>query len=258
MDWSLDRLIEELAEGSQRPVYPYVVASVERRPDGGHAQFGTSPNFQGGLLTLCACKHHMRCGSQFRHPGGVWVAGITAAGVGGGGGRYLFYLMLVGMRADSQVEMWEQLPYDVRDAKSASRHPLGDLFEPRRLGLTGEARYRVENYRPPCPDHDHAAGDPPHWFSDVDTRYGTRRPVLLAGNPQRSWLWSRPMIRLQESSSGPLPRTPQSSETLAGFLDRLQGERLADERLEQARRDDPDLQRRVRERIAEPRRERGW
>jgi Nucleotide modification associated domain 3 len=173
-------------------VYPYVVASVERRPDGGFAQFGTSPNFQGGVITLCACKHHMRSGARFRDPSGVWVAGISGAGVGGTSGRHLVYLMLVELRADSQAEMWERLEPDTREAKSASRHPLGDLYEPLRPVLAGDARYRVHHYRPPCIGHVHAAGS---WYSDIDIKYGSRRPVLLAGDPAQSWLWSRPAIR---------------------------------------------------------------
>jgi hypothetical protein len=224
LDWSLERLIGELAYGPPRPVYPYVVASVERRPDGRFAQYGTSPNFQGGVVTLCACKHHMRSGSRFRDQDGVWVAGVTGAGIGGRGRRHLFYLMLVAARADSPAEMWDRLASEVREAKSASRHPLGDLYEPRCAGLTGDDRYDVTNYRAPLANHDHAAGSPPYWHADIDVRYGQRRPVLLAGDPHRSWLWSRPMIRLRESSSRRLPRTPATSDSLSGFLDRLQPE----------------------------------
>src|SRR5438876_941385 len=41
------------------PVYCYVVDSIEDA-DRRYLQTGCSPNWQGGLITLCSCKHGMR------------------------------------------------------------------------------------------------------------------------------------------------------------------------------------------------------
>jgi Mrp family chromosome partitioning ATPase len=222
MDWSFDELARAVLEDAQCPVYSYVVATVDRRPDGGFAQFGNSPNLQGGIVTLCARKHQLRSSTRLRDSTGVWIAGLTGAGVGLHGHRHLFYLMFAEIRAESQAEMWEHLGPETCAAKSATRHPLGDLYEPVREGLRGEARFMVDNYRPPCANHSHAAGNPPEWHKDIDVTYRAGRPILLAGDPQRSWLWSQPLIYLRETR--PLSRNPAGSPTLDGFLDRLQPE----------------------------------
>jgi hypothetical protein len=39
--------------------YTYVISSVRHR-DNRFIQTGSGPNFQGGFITLCTCKHHMR------------------------------------------------------------------------------------------------------------------------------------------------------------------------------------------------------
>jgi hypothetical protein len=97
---------------------------------------------------------------------------------------------------------------------------LGELYEPVRDGLSGEERFRVANYRQPCVGHSHEST----WHHDIDTMYGGRRPILLGGDPARSYGWSRPTIRLYEPEER-LPRNPRSSDTLESFLQRLRAER---------------------------------
>jgi hypothetical protein len=190
---------------------------VRLQEDGSFAQYGNSPNFQGGVITLCACKHRMRTAAHLRNDADVWVAGITSSGLPSvHGRRYLFYLMLIHQRADSQAEMWERLPREARQAKSASKHRLGDVYEPRRAGLSGDGRFMVDNYRQPCKEHVHRDGN--HWHLDVNYP-GNRRPVLLTGDPERSYLWTRPSIWLEERH--PLPRNPRASATPQHFVDRL-------------------------------------
>jgi hypothetical protein len=219
-DLSLQELRDGLADAPEARVYPYVVATIDRLPDGRFAQRGSAPNFQGDLITLCTCKHQLRASSTMRDPHGVWIAGTTRGGLGGPG-RHLFYLMFVRDRYESHARMWESLGPRTRDAKAASLHPLGDLYEPLHLDLAGDAQFDIVNYRPPCKGHTHGDGSPPEWHHDVDATYHSgRRPVLLAGDPRRSWLWTRPMIRLREQR--PLPRNPASSESVSGFLDRLE------------------------------------
>ncbi len=153
--------------------------------------------------------------------------------------------------------MWELLERDARDAKNACHHRLGDLYEPRRAGLTGAARFDPGNYLPPRPDHSHACGRSDEWRDDIEVRYHGRRPVLVAGDPIQTFMWSCPEIWLDEGT-GPLPRNPAHSETLDAFLGRLRTDRPSHAQLEAARAKDPDLQRRVLERRARRLAERGW
>jgi len=41
-------------------IYFYVMTSIIRK-NGMMVQKGTGPNFQGGYISLCTCKHFMRC-----------------------------------------------------------------------------------------------------------------------------------------------------------------------------------------------------
>ena len=135
------------------------------------------------------------------------IAGITRSGlVDGRRCRYLFYLMYVPVtnRFRSQTEMWESLPPETRQAKSAADSPLGDLYEPLRDGLRGEAALAVENYQPPCSEHGHFREDT--WHKDINERYRSGGPYMLKGDPDHSFLWTRPAIRLNETL--PLPREP--------------------------------------------------
>jgi hypothetical protein len=54
---------------------------------------GCSPNVHGAVITLCNCKLYMRAAEYFHDPRGVWVAGVTIAGLTSKHRRYLFYLM---------------------------------------------------------------------------------------------------------------------------------------------------------------------
>ena len=203
-------------------MYVYVVATVEWR-DGQFVQSGNSPNFQGGLITLCVCKHFMRTDPTFRNRVPVWVAGITSSGkVDGRRCRHLFYLMFVppDSHFGSQAEMWESLPRATREAKSASRSPVGDFYEPLSEGLRGKATFLVENYRPPCDRHGHLAGNT--WCKDIDSNYGGRRgrPDLLKGDPRYSYLWTLPSIRLEELAVR-LPGNPHGYRSTKEFLDDL-------------------------------------
>ena len=189
-------------------MYVYVVETVDLRGRR-FAQSGNSPNFQGGVVTLCACKHQMRSWAAFGRSGQpLWIAGVTRSGlVDGRRCRYLFYLMYVPLthRFRSQAEMWESLPPETRQAKSAAFSPLGDIYEPLHEGLRGEAALAVENYRPPCSEHGHLREGT--WPEDINKRYRYGgRPHMLRGDPDHSFLWTRPAIRLNESL--PLPREP--------------------------------------------------
>lgn len=221
LDRPLEALKASLRDAPQAAVYPYVLSTIDRQPDGTVIHTGGSPNFQGGVITLCACKHRMRTAPRVHDGGGVWIAGVTNAGVIPGQGRHLFYLMYVAQRFASHADIWASLPPMVRDAKSASRSVFGDIYEPTSPTLHGEDRYDANNYRQPRPGHVHLGGEPPNWHKDINyPPTGARRPALLLGEPNLSFLWTRPVIGLYESRR-PLPRTIAVSESLSDFLDRL-------------------------------------
>lgn len=145
LDFTLEQLVGALREGPRGDVYVYVVRTVDLR---GRlfAQCGNSPNFQGGVVTLCACKHKMRSSPVFGRSGRpLWIAGITRPGlVDGRRCRHLFYLMYLPTthRFASQAEMWESLPPETCQAKSAAFSPLGDLLRAAARRAPGRSRAR--------------------------------------------------------------------------------------------------------------------
>jgi hypothetical protein len=212
---SLARLLPLAEEGSPGCVYAYVVSTVERYDDR-FVQCGCGPNFQGGVITLCTCKHHMRAGRDADDWQGVWVAGLT-------GSRepfrqnWLVYLMRVERASLSHYDLWNALPPTVRWSKAAHRHVHGDVFQP----VHGTARvhdpdlrFCPEGYVPPHPEHVHRKGN--EWFKDVRLDFGRPAP-LLVGDPARSFVWTRPAIYY---AGGRHPRTRKWA-TLSAFLGEL-------------------------------------
>lgn len=108
-------------------------------------QTGTGPNFQGGYITLCTCKHRMRASLPRKEWEGKWVADLTS--VKCGGKHWLFYLAKVKEAYESQSELWysHSLPEDRRQAKSARCPRLGDLYEPK-SELDSMARFDPKQY----------------------------------------------------------------------------------------------------------------
>jgi hypothetical protein len=219
LDLSL-RLLGDLIAGRfpGQGVYPYVVASVRQGPDGRFRQTGCSPNIQGGVITLCNCKHQMRTYAAFHEAAGVWIAGLTGGRLTRRHRRYLFYLMFA-RPVQSQAEMWRDLPQECRDAKAATTDRFGEIYPPRLEGLVGQEAFDPGNYMPPMAGHVHSH----NWQRDLTYATGGRHPALMLGDATLSFIWSRPRRRLRESSS-PLPRNPVHSENIRGFLDRLSDE----------------------------------
>ncbi len=180
--------------GQRGTVYCYVLTTV-KDAGGKFAQAGTAPNFQGGLVTLCTCKGQMRSGREVDAWRDIWIAGITGAEAGLLGQGYLFYLMRVEHAFASHGDLWAWLSAHVPNAaraKAADKHPLGDVYRPRDLGVNP---YAPAAYIPPRPDHPHSTDGV--WRADVNyrSRYG-RRPALLVGDPHNSFLWTAPHVRL--------------------------------------------------------------
>jgi len=173
--------------------YCYVIRTVVRR-EGVFYQEGSGPNWQGGLITLCTCKHHMRTFRTADEWKGVWVAGFS--GVEAGGKRNaLVYLMKVGHAYDSHHDLWHELDVEAaRRAKTANMlgNIRGDVFEPRGE-LMGKDKFDPEEYKPPCSNHVHLKWQ--SWHKDIGykSKYG-RTAALLAGDPDHSFLWTKSRI----------------------------------------------------------------
>jgi hypothetical protein len=159
--------------------------------EGGHfVQWGSGPNFQGDMITLCTCKHHMRTSLGPNDWEGKWVAGF--AGVGAGGGRNaLVYLMKVAHGFESHYDLWysEDIPPETKRAKSARLSIYGDIFEP--VDRSSDP-FDPRAYHLPHEAHSHIVDN--GWYGDVDRiGYSGRRAALLVGDPQNSFLWDQPI-----------------------------------------------------------------
>src|SRR6266550_5942511 len=67
----------------EQPVYAYIVTTIKTTPDFQLCQTGSGPNFDGGRITLCTCKHKDRATfdplkDQPDPWKNVWVAGLTS------------------------------------------------------------------------------------------------------------------------------------------------------------------------------------
>lgn len=196
---NLPTLRKHLARESA-DINPYVVRTVNYS-NGRFIQTGSGPNFQGGLITLCTCKHQMRSWLDIHDWPGRWVAGFTRVGAVDRA-NYLVYLMKVGEAYASHQDLWSssRLPWKTKKAKAAHLHSLGDMFQPNSLA---ENPFDYRSYVAPRSDHSHAPNN--EWHKDID--YGSRRPAaLLVGHVDFSFLWDSPVLRLPVGHQ--LPRNP--------------------------------------------------
>ncbi len=217
--WSPSRLnlgvdtLRKHVTPSEALVHRYVIATVKYK-GGRFLHDGSAPNFQGGMVTLCTCKHRMRTSVDSRSWEGRWLAGFSGIPAVGDGRYYLVYLMQVKQACGSHAEMWDALPEDVREAKAADLHRLGDLYRPK--PSPGEP-LDPASYMPPCKQHSHT--DSYAWRNDiVYAKQSLRPPSLLVGDPEQTFLWDHPLI----SVSFNVPR-PYTYGSLDDFLMHLVG-----------------------------------
>src|SRR2546426_12367289 len=148
----------------EQPVYAYIVTTIKTTPDFQLCQTGSGPNFDGGRITLCTCKHKDRAtfhrSSDPNDPWkNVWVAGLSSKSEDPS--RSLAYLMCVERSFLSQLELWRFLPGGCRRAKSASKSELGDLFEPKAAAVN-DPYNPAHYYCPPFGGHVHSSKDWPN------------------------------------------------------------------------------------------------
>lgn len=129
MNLSYQELADQLS-GAEGAAYSYVVKSVYMDDSGQHfEQYGSAPNFQGGRLTLCTCKHQMRTNLGCLEWPGTWVAGFTSRRIHDGR-HWLFYLTRVQKAYESHAGLWDSLPAGAREKKSTEVWILAINIEP--------------------------------------------------------------------------------------------------------------------------------
>jgi hypothetical protein len=210
----------------EQPVYAYIVTTIKTTPDFQLCQTGSGPNFDGGRITLCTCKHKDR--ATF-HPSSdpndpwkkVWVAGLTSKS--GDPSRSLAYLMCVERSFLSQLELWRALPDSCRRAKSASKSELGDLFEPKAAAANDP--YNPARYRSPrTGGHVHSTKEHPDtWHHDV-MRWGRRSKPhrLLLGQAAQSYWWMHVKMILKLNSTMGVSAHHKMYDSLNTFIADLQ------------------------------------
>jgi len=206
-------------------VYAYIVTTIKTKPpDFQLHQTGCAPNFDGGRITLCTCKHKDR--ATFQPLKGqpdpwknVWVAGFTSKSEDPS--RSLAYLMCVERSFLSQVELWHALPNRCRQAKCASKFDLGDLYEPKATAKSDA--YNPTHYRAPAVGrHVHSTVKHPNtWHHDV-MRWGrwSKPHRLLLGQEAQSYRWMNVKMVLKLNAMG-VSAHHRLYPSLSGFIDDL-------------------------------------
>lgn len=188
-------------------VFIHVVNAVTS-PAGELTPVGAGPNFDGGLISLCACSHGMRATLDPDDWPGRWVAGFTSYSGEFGHQQYLRYLMRVGEAYGSYHDLVTALVDtgrgDVVDAKDASRHAAGDICRIKPGSMAPSGHWRATSYCRPVIGHTHREDvDDETWHKDIEyvDRYG-RRAALLVGDPGWCFVWNQPSIC--KTDPGPL------------------------------------------------------
>ncbi len=221
LNWSLGRLRQRIGEGREA-AYSYVVKSIKlKRGSTVFEQSGSAPNFQGGVLTLCTCKHQMRATMDCSGWEGKWIVGFTSR-CRNERPHWLFYLAQIANAYESQAELWKKLSASVRRAKSTRANFLGDLFVPQGE-LVGDDRFDPRCYVTP-PHHSHRKNKCHNgWHNDIKYKHFDRhqhRPALLVGDRDLTFLWDRPLIFLDQDH----PRDFRKWESLGELLPHLKPE----------------------------------
>ena len=128
----------------------------------------------------------------------VWVAGLTSKCEDPS--RALTYLMCVDQSFLNQYDLWNFLDAKCRAAKSASRSPIGDLYQPKMRAA--RQPHNPPSYHVPMFEHVH---DRPHnpgvWRRDI-WRWRSRHHRLLLGQETQSYRWPTVKIILKLNAIG--------------------------------------------------------
>lgn len=184
-------------------IYLYVLTTTSYQKNK-LTQKGSAPNLEGGIITLCTCKHRMRTYPDVTK--GVWIAGITNKYTGPNSkneqraGNLLFYLFKIDKYFESQYDLYNYLKNKESEAfkkKSAEQNTFGDLYTPLR---NISEKHNPENYIPVNEDHVHFRDE--IWKYDIE-KYNNKNHKLLLGHRGRenNFVWDEPKIRLSYNVS---------------------------------------------------------
>lgn len=198
-----DGLLEALDADQVRECYFYTSHQIYYE-DGLIRQTRSSPNWEGGMVTYCTCKHLMRSVSRDTWED-TWIATV--------GPRECENNCLVCVG-----RIWRSFPSnftlsgclrsypEIFKVKMADTNPRGDLYTPKGRALAGYDVYKHSNFLEP-PKHTRSVdfykkspgsvserkdGLIPKWWRDLEyTMYGNR-PMVFILSP--CWIFSRPML----------------------------------------------------------------
>lgn len=190
---SLGELQQKLEGESLEAVRIYTVATTKLENHVVHHK-GSGPNLEGGLATLCTCKHSMRQYHTTKEWAGKWILGLTSRAKNNGfnGKHYLFYMMKVEKAFESHSALHnylhEKYPATLR-IKSAVYNRLGDIFEPK---IHCKNPLDPSMYKKPHPNHSHGESGTTGWYDDIV--YNGKEAPLLLGDVENSFVWTEPTI----------------------------------------------------------------
>lgn len=174
---------------SEAEVYSYVLTTVKTK-DKKFCQTGCGPNFEGGVITLCTCKHYMRAYKDPKGWKGVWISGL----VNFEGKTYLLYLMKVKYAVDNMYDLFESLSEKTKVIKSASNNKFGDIYTPVKRLKESDEKYNIKNYDKPTEFHKHEN----NYQEDINykSKNLNRYASLLVADPKNSFVWIKPTIEI--------------------------------------------------------------
>lgn len=201
---TLENLFNRLGGQTDDEVRVYTVATTRLDKKSkiiGHK--GSGPNLEGGLATLCTCKHSMRRNHIAADWKGKWILGVTSRAIKNGFSKehYLFYLMKVEQAFESHEALFNHLKQNNPAAlriKNAVKNPLGDVFEP--ISACADS-LNPRMYKLPHINHSHGHDVNEGWEDDISYKKSSteRLPTpLLLGDIENTFVWRKPMITFKQ------------------------------------------------------------
>jgi len=171
--------------------YSYVIRTI-RYQNQHFKQIGCGPNFQGGLVTLCTCKHQMRTWRDTKDWRGIWIIGVSNLTEINLDKNYLIYMMKVKESYNSFEDLWNNLPNNTKKIKNTRANKFGDVYQPRE---DIDNPYKPDNYFKSIGTHCHNTEK--SIIYDICYFDNKRRPAMLVGDPKLTFIWLKPIISLK-------------------------------------------------------------
>lgn len=171
-------------------ILAYTIDTV-RLEKGKMIQTGCGPNIEGGIVSLCTCKHRMRSYiTDIEEWEGNWIAAFCSKK---GRENALFYLMKIEKAYESNFSFWNDLTKDQKIVKSTNRNIFGDIYEPK-YSIVSFQEHNQSFYLPSKEYHRHNFQDRVY---DIEKKFWDRYPKLLRGKTRKSFIWNKPLLKSQ-------------------------------------------------------------